>query len=330
MAWDEKKDRALRSIAANREEVYSTGPTHKAPLQGRRTKGGGGQKRANGHSGEPPVWGGHTLAMPAWNEVHIWLARLDVPLKESNRLQATLSEDERGRARGFPHESGRCRYVAGRGILRRLLAGYFGLPPEEMAFTYGPHGKPQLAPSLAGSGLRLNFSHSGGWALYAIAHCREVGIDLESKQSGRAWPHLAPVVFSARERAELSGLPAAQKRETFFRGWTRKAAYVKGRGNGLSPPLDSFDVPLAPRHAPWPVNATSGCRWWLHSINPIAGYVGALAVEGGPVRLLFRYLTPRLWQAEDTAAEHSESPAHWERMPAIEAREGRPLRISPY
>lgn len=257
---------------------------------------------------------GRALSMPAWNEVHIWSARLDLAPGARGQLEDALSDDERKRAQSFVREPDRCRSIASRGMLRLLLARYFGLEPKEIVFAYGPCGKPQLAPSLTESGLRFNLSHGGGWALYAIAYCREVGIDIEPQQRAMAWWQLAPLVFSAREQAELAGIPLGQKMEAFLCGWTRKEAYVKGRGDGLFHPLDSFDVPLARIKSPWPVNA----NWWLHSIDHIAGCLGALAVEGAPVRLLYRDLMPLPWQAERAAMN---PPAPWERRsPAVDAR----------
>lgn len=263
-----------------------------------------------------PTLNCHEFSMPAWNEVHIWTARLDVTPWEREQLEGSLGDEERQRARRFIHERDRRRYIAGRGILRHLLACYFGLPPEEIAFTYGPYGKPQLAHSLAESGLRFNLSHAGAWALYAIAHCREVGIDLESQHQTLAWQQLAPFVFSEKEQAELAAMPVGQKMEAFLHGWTRKEAYVKGRGDGLSHPLDRFDVPLARMQAPRLVNPTGSGHWWLYPIDCITGYVGALAVEGGPVRLLYHHLTLRPWHAEGAAMNH---PTPWEQWPPATA-----------
>lgn len=267
-----------------------------------------------------PTLDGRALSMPAWNEVHVWSARLDLTPEARGRLEDTLEADERKRAHSFIRESDRCRSIVSRGILRMLLASYFGLEPEEIVFAYGSYGKPQLSPSLAESGLRFNLSHGDGWALYAIAYCREVGIDIESQQRDMAWWQLAPLVFSAKERAELETLPTGQKMAAFLRGWTRKEAYVKGQGDGLFHSLDSFDVPLARIKSPWPINA----NWWLHPIDHIAGYVGALAVEGAPVRPLYRCLTPLPWQADSSATINDKSPVRWERWPpAVGARESR-------
>lgn len=254
--------------------------------------------------------------MPARREVHIWRARLDLPAGERGLLQDILDADERKRAQSFVRELDRRRYIAGRGLLRRLLASYLGIKPEEVIFAYGAYGKPQLAPPLAESGLKFNLSHAGARALYAIAHHREVGIDLEPRRRDVAWWQLAPLVFSTQELAELAATPAPQKLEAFLRGWTRKEAYLKGRGEGLSHPLHSFDVPLARMQSPQPVTTAGSGRWWLHSLEGIPGYVAALAIEGGPVRCLYRCLALRSWQAGGAV---SNSPARWKQRSAAAA-----------
>ncbi|WP_051928059.1 4'-phosphopantetheinyl transferase family protein [Nitrosococcus oceani] len=239
---------------------------------------------------EVAALGRYSFSMPAWNEVHVWIARLDSTPRERELLQKILGADERKRAQSFVYEADYCRYIAGRGILRSLLANYLGLRPEVITFAYGSYGKPRLAYPLAESDLRFNLSHAGAWIVYAIAHRREVGIDIELLQRDVAWRALVPWVFSATEQAALSETPADQKMEAFFQGWTRKEAYLKGCGDGLSHPMNSFEVPLAPMKSPSLVNIGGRGRWWLHAIDSIAGYAGALAVEGVPARPFYRYL----------------------------------------
>lgn len=273
---------------------------------------------------EVAALGRYSLSMPAWNEVHVWIARLDSAPWERDLLQNFLGADEHKRAQSFVYEVDYCRYIAGRGILRGLLANYLGLQPEEIVFAYGPYGKPRLARPLADSGLRFNLSHAGAWVLYAIAYRREVGIDIEPLHRDVAWRQLAPWVFSAKEQAELSEAPAEQKVEAFFQGWTRKEAYLKGRGDGLSHPLNSFEVPLAPLKAPWLVNAIGGGRWWLHVIDRIAGYAGALAVEGVPVHPFYRCLDAATVASGGQRSHELFPQSRWDRrLQAIAAHENK-------
>src|SRR5271169_1345034 len=73
----------------------------------------------------------------------------------------------------------RNRFIAGRALLRDLLAGYVGQPPEAMRFSYNGWGKPALAAGFAATDLRFNLSHSQDLAMYAFVLERDVGVDLE-------------------------------------------------------------------------------------------------------------------------------------------------------
>lgn len=228
----------------------------------------------------PPVSG--PLLLPG--AVHIWRAWLDVPPELLNELGSALAPDERARAARFRRERDRCRYAAGRGILRALLARYLGVAPEEPAFRYGAHGRPELAGQVEDAGLRFNLSHSDGLALYAFARGRDVGIDVEAVRDDVATLKLARRFFSPAESAALQRLREEDRTEGFFACWTRKEAFLKARGDGLSLPLDSFEVTLAPGEPAallrthW--DAAEAARWSMAALSPAEGFKAALAVAG--------------------------------------------------
>ncbi len=226
--------------------------------------------------------------LPKPGEVHVWSARLISTQNKFEVFYGTLSTDERKRAESFVHERDRNRYIIARGILRELLGHYLGMAPEQVCFSYGANGKPYLADSLAGSGLAFNLSHAANSAVYAFANRTQVGIDIEPLNKGLAWRQLAPIVFSEREKAELAEIPEDEKAEAFLRGWTRKEAFVKGCGAGLSLGLNAFDVPLGRLENPSPVQLSNKQSdvWWLCPINPIADFVAALTVNGAPLRVI--------------------------------------------
>jgi 4'-phosphopantetheinyl transferase len=160
-----------------------------------------------------------------------------------------------------------------------------------MRFAYGPKGKPDLAPGSAVGGIRFNVAHAGGLALVAVTRGREVGVDLEQVRDVDV-EGIAERFFSAREVAALRRLPPAIRAEAFFRCWTRKEAYVKATGDGLSAGLEQFDVSLLPGD-PAAMLAHRGDpsevgRWSLRDLAPAPGYVGALAVEGRGYRARWR------------------------------------------
>ncbi len=218
------------------------------------------------------------------SEVHVWCASLDRPSVPVEDLSRLLAPDEARRAGRFLSPEHRAHFVVARAGLRLLLGAYLSIPAEDVRFGYGAHGKPILDPLCD---LRFNVSHSHGLALYAFSRGREVGVDVEKVRSGVVAERIAERFFSAREIAELQALPREMHDEGFFNCWTRKEAYVKATGVGLSLPLDAFDVSLAPgepavlratRHDPREAE-----RWQLFALRPAPGYVGALAVEGPSV-----------------------------------------------
>jgi 4'-phosphopantetheinyl transferase len=158
-----------------------------------------------------------------------------------------------------------------------------------VVFCYGAHGKPALAGDTGADAIRFNAAHSLGVALYAVTRGREVGIDLEHIRFDLAVMEIAERFFSRREVATLRTLPTEAQRQAFFRCWTRKEAYIKARGEGLSLPLDQFDVSLTPAE-PAAVLGTQRdpsetARWSLQELPLAPDYVAALAVEGHGWRL---------------------------------------------
>lgn len=223
------------------------------------------------------------------DEVHVWRATLDQTPSQIQTLLHYLSEDEWARAERFYFEKDRAHFIVARGVLRAVLGSYLNRAPESLSFCYGSHGKPALAGKTDGDAIRFNVSHSHGVALYAIARGRDVGIDLERIRLDLAVAEIAERFFSRWETATLRTLPTEAQHQAFFRCWTRKEAYIKARGEGLSLPLDEFDVSLAPRE-PAAVLRTrrdpsDASRWSLQELTPAAGFVAALAVEGHGWRL---------------------------------------------
>jgi len=223
------------------------------------------------------------------NDVHVWHATLDQPVTCVQQLARTLSDDERMRAGRFYFEQDRKRFIVGRGVLRAILGRYVGIEPSRLQFCYGSQGKPYLAERFDGGTLRFNLAHSHELALYAFTRRREIGIDLEHVCAEVACEPIAARFFSPRESATLRALPATVKQKAFFTCWTRKEAYIKARGEGLSLPLDQFDVSLAPGEPATLLNMRGdpleASRWSLQELIPSPGYVAALAVEGHGWRL---------------------------------------------
>ena len=212
-------------------------------------------------------------------EVHVWKVSLDRSETQIRQLRETLSPDERLRADRFHFQRDRDSFIAARGTLRQLLRRYLERPPGDIAFDYGPHGKPALRQDSTNFSIRFNVSHSHGLALMAFSLGRHLGVDVESIRPDVATQEIAERFFSPREVAELQSLPAAMRAEAFFLCWTRKEAYVKALGEGLQIPLKIFHVGLTPS-APERLESADSDRWLLRSLRPAIGFVGAIVAEG--------------------------------------------------
>ena len=214
--------------------------------------------------------------------VHVWSLRTtEVSNAVVSKFELFLTPDERIRAERFRFENLRHSFVLTRGALRVLLGRYLHLPPAKIQIAYGSKGKPTLAePELA----TFNVSHSGGLAVFGFAAGCEIGIDVEEIRPLADMLDIAQRFFCPAETAEVISLPANQRERAFFRCWTRKEAYIKAVGEGLSVPLDSFQVTLRPGE---PANiihlagdANAARTWRLCDLELSAGYVGALAYQG--------------------------------------------------
>ena len=218
------------------------------------------------------------------HQVHVWCAHLDRGKSSIETFWSTLSDDERTRAQRFHFERDRERYIVRRGLLRAILSRYLDSKPHQLRFRYGAHGKPVLAEGSAKDCIRFNLSHSNGCALLAMTRGRELGIDLERLRPGFANEEIAERFFSPAEVSVLRSLPEEDQEQGFFNCWTRKEAYIKAKGDGLSMPLDKFEVSLAPGD---PVallatrpNKKEASRWSLRELAPWPGYAAALCVQG--------------------------------------------------
>jgi len=223
------------------------------------------------------------------DEVHVWRAFFDQETSHFNELAQTLSEDERLKAKRFYFQKDRRRFVITHGILRKMLGQYLNIEPNRLKFSYGSHGKPTLNGIPDGHLLCFNMSHSHDLALFAFTWGRRIGVDVEYVRSMPDIEEIAERFFSPRENAVFRTVPAGKKLEAFFNCWTRKEAFLKASGDGLSRSLDSFEVSLAPgepaRLLSVEGNLQEASRWSLRALVSTPEYIGALAVEDSFIHL---------------------------------------------
>lgn len=215
-------------------------------------------------------------------DVHVWRLTTALPVVFVSHLKKILSQAEIERAERFYFQKDRDRYLITHGALRAILGQYLNENPQDLTFTYDHHGKPYLENY--SPGLFFNLSHSRDLALICVTMKRAVGIDIEYEREEIEIEQIAAQFYSPYENKLLLSLPLPERRAAFFTGWTRKEAFLKALGNGITLPLDQFDVSLIPGEPPrllkvaWAPEETN--NWSLQDILPGAGYSAALAVQG--------------------------------------------------
>ena len=216
-------------------------------------------------------------------EVHIWA----VPLNgDATAFRADLSSAELDRLHRFRFAAHQRRFQISHAATRRILAGYLGCSPQEVALRHGPRGKPYID----GEGPRFNLSHSGDLALVAVAS-NELGVDVEKVRRLESLRQIAQRHFSDVEYAALEALDVAEQELAFYRCWTRKEAYIKALGEGLSMALDSFDVSIGEAAAFLACHDSreDPSNWSMLDISPSGEFVAAVAVRQAAV-VLQRFL----------------------------------------
>lgn len=231
-----------------------------------------------------PSWPNPTDPVPLGaGEVHVWRVDLTLSPEDEVRRTASLAADERQRAGRFLSLPARAQFVAARSGLRAILAGYLGRPPGDIALRPGPVGKPELADS-GPAPLFFNLSHSRDLALVALTRTTEIGVDVEQARLRETADQLAERFFHPNEVAALRALPPGLRAAGFFNAWTRKEAFLKATGKGISYGIERVEVTLAPGDPPrvLSVNGDRGAAgsWSLEALAPAPGYVGAVAMQG--------------------------------------------------
>lgn len=193
-----------------------------------------------------PTQGDDLRIVPDRDAVSVWWANLDWSATAITSALSDLSPGECERADRYHRPLDRSRFIAAHSCLRRILGWYVDVLPDLLTFEHGPHGKPRLGGDAAFHDVRFNLAHSGKMAVFAVAIGRELGIDLEWMGRNVSCLEIARRMFAPAEQQALEALTGEDRVRAFYRCWTRKEAYVKATGAGLSVPLDSFAVSVLP------------------------------------------------------------------------------------
>jgi 4'-phosphopantetheinyl transferase len=225
----------------------------------------------------------------ARDEVHVWFTRIRWPSIRIQEIARHLSTAEREKVERFHFQMDAERHVVGRALARMLLGHLLGVTPRDLHFRYNSFGKPLLRQSQNERRIAFNISHSGKLVLIALAADREIGVDVEQIDEKTEIDAVAGRFFSDQEQADLARLPPDRRRHAFFCCWSRKEAFVKATGEGLSLKLDQFDVSLRPGEPEVqltmrPDPAEAG-RWAIRHLDIDPAHAAAVAAEGRNWRL---------------------------------------------
>jgi 4'-phosphopantetheinyl transferase len=230
----------------------------------------------------------------AENHVDIWQIDIGGDADSIQERRLLLSTDELQRADRFHFDKHRRRFIKARAAMRQILGGYAGVTAKELTFSYGARGKPELSGAAESIGIKFNLSHSDDVAMLAVTRGLTVGIDIERINPEFATEEIAERFFAKGEIECLQALPIAERADSFFSCWTRKEAYIKALGDGLSVPLDSFEVAFGPGIGAALLQVKTDprevSRWSMYDLETAQGFRAALVVEGRG-----HGLRPRAW-----------------------------------
>jgi 4'-phosphopantetheinyl transferase len=240
------------------------------------------------HAGAYSTWTTVPLTpKPNRNEIHIW--RVEATESNAALLASGITEAEHARAKCFRLSVSRNEFIVARGFSRFILGRYLGVPAERVRFREGQHGKPELASQAYGDRLSFNLSHCHGVILAAIAVGHEVGIDIEFLDASVCFSEIARTVFSRSEERWLSELPDDERQLNCFRCWTRKEAFVKALGEGLSDRIRQVEIVPADGALLARIAGVSvGDHWMVKDLDVGDSFVAAIAIASRNCRL-------RLW-----------------------------------
>jgi len=237
-------------------------------------------------------------------DIDIWWAKLtEARSFLEHAYDHVMSYEERVQADRFSLRDLRANYIASRFVLRDILAQYMTMPPSEIIFVNGMHGKPRIENFMRE--LRFNLSHTKDYLVIAISYTTEVGVDIETVEMNLDYMALAKSFFSTNEYQQILSLSYDCRLLGFFNGWVRKEAYLKYIGCGLSFNLDLFTVDVSSDgmdcllKSAFP-KSTNGARCRLGTICIPESYskvVAALAYTGSSVRpICYREWQPAIMQ----------------------------------
>jgi 4'-phosphopantetheinyl transferase len=227
------------------------------------------------------------------NQTDIWLVHIPDVIHKSNYYEQLLVKEEIEKANHFVFLKDKLRYVITHGILRLLLSDKLKVPAREIVLNFNSFGKPFLPTEWNPNSLFFNLSHSNLGIVLAFSRDRDLGVDLEYIKKDIPFMDIAKQFFSQTEYQELLSTPEFARLQSFYQGWTRKEAFIKAKGMGLSIPLYSFDVSISQGKLPELLRSSEDpndlVKWKLIDLITWPDYSSALCIEGEPNQLIYHH-----------------------------------------
>lgn len=195
------------------------------------------------------------------------------------RMLLHLSPDELQKANDIQIDNDKINFITTRYYLRSLLSPILQLEPKQIQFEYGVNGKPFLKDSKC----YFNLSHSENSFVIAITGLGMIGVDIENKERQIAFEKLKHLIMSPDEITLFDSIDENDKRETFLTCWTRKEAFFKANGTGLTSPLKELNVEFRvnskPRIIATPWSSDEKKEWSMFNITKLDNMIGTIAVK---------------------------------------------------
>lgn len=223
---------------------------------------------------------------PTLETIACWRVDLEQPEASVATLETVLSDDERARAARFVFSRDRRRFIVTRACLRALLARACDEPAKAIRFAYAQHGKPSLAARTGAPAVHFSVSHSADVALIALTRGTALGVDLEAVRPLPDLLDIASRFFTPTETETIMTVPPEERELAFFLCWTRKEAFSKALGDGLTLALDRYRVACRPgepaRILDIDGSAAAAAEWAVSDLRPAPRFVGAAVMRGAP------------------------------------------------
>lgn len=206
---------------------------------------------------------------------------IDLSLFDEELAKTYLAGEELSRADRLQLKAKRRQFTISRALLRELLAScLINTSPDNIEFYYGEHGKPSTNYTQLGKKIEFNISHTDHYVMIALCLENSVGVDIESISTRTDQASLVKRFFSQQEHDAWHALPETDRTDAFFRCWTRKEAFIKAEGSGVSYGLDNFSVSLEKNITKVEIdvqNTSDKADWTNYSSIALSGYQTAIA-----------------------------------------------------